>query len=202
MGAACRYETCHHNCAGEECPNLAKESMSIAIVGKVWENDLIANYDLLRASADGDLQGILSSVNAGADINSHGGGGWMRPSPVHLPGGTLVHEVPVGMTPLMRAAGGGHAAAVRLLVRLRASVVARDEDGMQPLHFAATANCYAACAALLEAGAERSALDDEARDAYACLDPKSLRYPRPGEDWGALLLRGSERAPADGAGVG
>jgi len=74
-----------------------------------------------------------------------------------------------GLTPLMQAAKEGWVEAVMLLLEAKASLYAKDEDGMQPLHFAASAGCLKCCIALLDA----------------------LLHPGKKTTWGVMLMRAS-----------
>eukprot|EP00928_Gymnodinium_smaydae_P059175 TRINITY_DN4241_c0_g1_i1.p4 TRINITY_DN4241_c0_g1~~TRINITY_DN4241_c0_g1_i1.p4 ORF type:complete len:124 (-),score=20.13 TRINITY_DN4241_c0_g1_i1:69-440(-) len=74
-----------------------------------------------------------------------------------------------GLTPLMCASREGRANVVALLLRARASMDARDEDGMQALHLACSGGHFECCRQLLKAGARASEPDLDGRDAYACL---------------------------------
>jgi len=74
-----------------------------------------------------------------------------------------------GLTPLMKAAKGGKAMAVALLLDARATPHSRDEIGMQPLHFAASVGCRESCRYLISARACPAMLDEAQRDPFACL---------------------------------
>lgn len=87
-----------------------------------------------------------------------------------------------GLTPLMRAAVGGETIAVRLLLELRASLLLRDEGGMQPLHLACARGSRSTVSLLVSARADLSALDGQERDAFACL-PAICTSP----EWRTLL---------------
>mmetsp|Transcript_75029 Transcript_75029/g.232062 ORF Transcript_75029/g.232062 Transcript_75029/m.232062 type:complete len:131 (+) Transcript_75029:550-942(+) len=95
----------------------------------------------------------------------------------------------------MLAAREGRAKAVALLLDLGATPHAQAEDGMTPLHFAASAGCRDSCRALLRAGANRWVLDGRERDAYACL-PRHFVSTREGEAAWSSLLR-----PTPGGGL-
>merc|ERR1719476_779029 len=92
-----------------------------------------------------------------------------------------------GLTPLMRAAKDGHSNAVRFLLEANAAVSAEDEDGMQPIHFAAAAGCRESCETLLAARANPSCLDDFGRDALACLPHHCTVNRATMRDWEELL---------------
>mmetsp|Transcript_61334 Transcript_61334/g.176501 ORF Transcript_61334/g.176501 Transcript_61334/m.176501 type:complete len:225 (+) Transcript_61334:75-749(+) len=163
--------------------------------GATQEQRVLVELDLLRASAQGNVEGILFATAAGADIESRGrrlmhpAGSRSMPDSDPSLGCKELSKTERGLTPLMRAANAGEPRAVRLLLRLGAAHDARDEDGMQPLHFAATAGCYESCLALLDGGADAGALDDDKRDAFACLPEQSLRERRSRTAWLALLRR-------------
>jgi len=91
------------------------------------------------------------------------------------------------LTPLMQAAKEGQAKAVALLLDLGATPHAQAEDGMTPLHFAASAGCRESCQALLRAGANRWVLDDHERDPLACLPPHLVSTRESQATWVALL---------------
>merc|ERR1711972_1109848 len=74
----------------------------------------------------------------------------------------------------MCAAQEGHANVTRILLIANASPLMQDEDGMTPLHFAASAACQECCRELLAARAKPEVRDDDGRDALACLPREAL----------------------------
>lgn len=92
-----------------------------------------------------------------------------------------------GLTPLMHAAKAGQALAVALLLDAKASPSASEESGMQPLHLAAASGSRDACSYLLDAGACPHALDDNHRNAFACLPPHAVAKPQDQQEWAAIL---------------
>lgn len=181
--------------ASLECHENIVNKLPVACVGKVWDDNIVAEWKLLRASAEGDTQQILEALQAGADVETRGEG-FVRPrsqvdAEVYVdmedPKADPADGRGQGLTPLMRAAKEGHHAAVILLLESSASPNARDEDGMAPLHFAAIAGSRKTCEALLAACANPAVLDDDGRDAFACL-PRECTSSRTGaHDWAALL---------------
>lgn len=91
------------------------------------------------------------------------------------------------LTPLMLAAKEGRAKAVALLLDYGATPHAQAEDGMTPLHFAASAGCRESCQTLLRAGANRWVLDNYERDAFACLPQHFVSTREAQTAWSALL---------------
>jgi hypothetical protein len=105
-----------------------------------------SNTALLEHGARGDVEGIARSLDAGADPN-------------HNPSmSTLSPSAMLGRpeTPLINAARGGHAAAVRLLLRRGALANVRTMDET-PLHVAAKHGHAEIVSLLLEAGASVNA---------------------------------------------
>jgi len=180
------------------------------------DRSMASNHRLLLASSNGDLTGIHEALASGADIEtksrlpslrcgSLGGGGADKEreridfEEVLVLGdhGTFQSKgeivalgppvSPSGHTPLMRAAKGGHAKAVSMLLERSATPHTQDEDGMTPLHFAAAAGCRASCAALLMAGANRWVLDHLERDPFACLPMHLISSEESAAAWLALL---------------
>lgn len=92
-----------------------------------------------------------------------------------------------GLTPLMRAAKEGRVQAIALLLDKKAYPNSRDEDGQTPLFFAAAAGCRASCATLLRAGADRSAVDNAQKDAFAHVPREFLRSTKERGEWISLL---------------
>jgi ankyrin repeat protein len=97
------------------------------------------------------------------------------------------HVKQPGLTALMQAARGGKAMAVALLLDARATPHARDEIGMQPLHFAASAGCRESCRYLISANACPSVHDEAQRDVYACLPLHCTIGEDDRIDWASLL---------------
>lgn len=93
----------------------------------------------------------------------------------------------LGQTPLMLAARAGHAEAVTLLLQMGAMPVAKDEDGMQPLHYAACSGCRECCKVLLHARACAGVRDAIGRDAFACLPTRCTSDQLDKVQWAALL---------------
>jgi hypothetical protein len=105
---------------------------------------------LIGYAEQGDVSGILRSLEAGADPN-HNPSASRRPS--------IRADVPImdkSQTPLINAARGGHLAAVRLLLRRGALPNVRTLDET-PLHAAAALGHSEVVWLLLEAGANANA---------------------------------------------
>mmetsp|Transcript_58300 Transcript_58300/g.127900 ORF Transcript_58300/g.127900 Transcript_58300/m.127900 type:complete len:282 (+) Transcript_58300:93-938(+) len=185
-----------------------------------WEEAVIVNFRLLRASADGDLAEMQQALKEGAYIETRAQP-QIRPEKefgVDAPGlagdqdlctffqdggedaggstasngggkgnGWDSGERGEGLTPLMRASHEGQAAAVKLLLQARASPHSQDEDGMRPLHFAASAASHDSCVALIRAGASPSDIDDSDRDAFACLPGDCVLSRADRQRWEQLL---------------
>lgn len=114
------------------------------------------------------------------------------------PDGAAEPSRSLGKTALMLAATGGRSQAVALLLRMRATPHLKDEEGMQPLHFAASAGCRECCKALLHAKALPTVLDGRGRDAFACLPLASTADDLDRVQWAALLApRGGVRFVED-----
>lgn len=80
---------------------------------------------LFHAATKGCAQSALLLCGAGADVNG---------------ATTRASEQPVGLTPLYIAASEGHVPFLRVLIRFKADVNQRMEDGRTALHSAATAD--------------------------------------------------------------
>merc|ERR1719272_411257 len=115
----------------------------------------------MHASSDGNVEEMMQALRAGAPVDKRRtlvmrtqfddedvAADVLSRSPYHRVDDTRCLP---GLTPLMRAANGGYPEAVKVLIGAHANIKARDEDGMQPLHFAAAALCKASCQFLLEA---------------------------------------------------
>merc|ERR1712154_221723 len=105
----------------------------------IMDKQELANWQLMRACADGDLDGIQEALRCGAELKTRTSKYAMLP--VKCWEGELVAagdamDSSCGLTPLMLASKEGRVEAVRLLVAAGASLHAEDWDGMQPLHFA------------------------------------------------------------------
>jgi hypothetical protein len=153
------------------------------------------NHQLIVASHQGDVPGIMRALNCGAEIESqrsfvvrlsasHGASDYLSSS-------MEVVETPrLGLTALMRAATEGHPLAVSVLLAHGASVNACDEDLMTPLHFAAEAGCMDSCWLLLAAGACSFALDDFGRTARKAVPEKFTKTREEQRAWDELLQPG------------
>jgi len=92
-----------------------------------------------------------------------------------------------GITPIMRAAQGGHSEAVQTLVDFRADLEATSEMGRTALHMAASSGSRETCLVLLRGGASRRALDIYGSDALDCLPDGFVRDEAARKDWENLL---------------
>jgi len=157
------------------------------------------NHQLLMASQNGDVPGILQALSCGAEIESR------RPlvvrlSPSYGAGGDPDSNMEVlaapqpGLTALMRASTEGHPRAVSVLLAHGASVHACDEDLMTPLHFAAQAGCRDSCRLLTAAGACSSALDDSGRIARKAVPEEFTKTREDQRAWDELLRPGLSAA--------
>jgi hypothetical protein len=178
--------------------------------GKVEE----AKINLLRASQQGDLEGIREAMLAGAQINTR--------LPMWLRGGSSPEDTEeddffsredtfaetietmgsenslpmrgLTLTPLMYASYEGHVEAVKFLVSLRAQLDLCDTDGMQAIHLAAQGASAECCRVLLEAGANPAEKDEFGRDALQCVPFDQLSCHSSKREWTALLrIAGGEQ---------
>lgn len=127
----------------------------------VSSSQAMINHNLLKASRDGDLGGMMSAIKGGAYVETRRPFVMMTESCLPNSRLAIAEDRGVGMTPLMYAAQAGYAEACSLLLSKGASVNAEDEDGLKPLHFAASSGCPQTCSVLLQRGADAAALDDE-----------------------------------------
>lgn len=157
------------------------------------------NQDLLRAAREGDALRIWQALNAGAEVETRS---------MHMNFDSrrgkrnCQPESKLGLTPLMLSVDSGHLDCVHLLILARASVCSRDEDGMSPLHFAASSNWIDVAAALVWAGA----LPNDEDKAGVCVMghlPAEVVEDRPQVDrWRAtlgLVPAALYEIPAEGA---
>jgi len=183
------------------------------------DHTVLLEYQLLSASADGDLALIQMSLDSGVSIEARrplvfsAAAGKTEPEKEDMEfeevmvlesqGSVFQSQAHVGyaesasstvdaakhrgLTPLMRAAKEGRLQAVSLLLDREASPHAQDEEGRTALHYAAAAGCRSTCSALLKAGANRWALDDDERDAFATVPREFLGSTKERAEWLALL---------------
>mmetsp|Transcript_31447 Transcript_31447/g.61753 ORF Transcript_31447/g.61753 Transcript_31447/m.61753 type:complete len:195 (-) Transcript_31447:127-711(-) len=162
-----------------------------------------ANCHLLRASTDGNLDGILRALDAGASVNTRLPT-WFRAQSAYddsdAEGDAVVNFGPPiaatskYLTPLMHASRQGHVQAVHLLLEEKASVHLREMDGMRPLHFAAAGGSRDCCELLLQARADPHLVDDHDRDPYLCLPLEKLHGQTEQQAWKTLLREGGKMA--------
>lgn len=178
----------------------------------------VLDYQLLSASADGDVNMIRDALDRGANIEARRPLVFRtEPSPAPAAddeedfqevlvlegqgvfqsrGFGYAERSPKetknqGLTPLMRASKEGRVQAVALLLEKKATPHCQDEEGKTPLHFAAAAGCRASCATLLRSGANRWVLDDGGRDAFSHVPREFLCTTKDRGEW-VMMLRGTE----------
>jgi len=152
-----------------------------------WEK---VNCMLLRASKDGDLEGIRKALDGGANINTRLPP-FIRASPDANDFGydskpmdsEQLNPFALSLTPLMHAAQEGHTEAVALLLRRGAQVNLHEQDGMQALHFAAASASIECFRMLLGAGANPMAKDVFGRGALACVPMSQIAASPSRQDW-------------------
>mmetsp|Transcript_9669 Transcript_9669/g.21687 ORF Transcript_9669/g.21687 Transcript_9669/m.21687 type:complete len:246 (-) Transcript_9669:194-931(-) len=209
----CSSNTC--NGSGSKCTQACTSEFTGECRNPFAENTdeqyINANFNLLRASAEGDADRIRHAISWGADVNT-------RTRVVLYPlktwdesreqadkaaaeqaweGSDVLRDT--GLTPLMHAAMNGQTTAVALLLMARAMPSLQEEDGMQALHFAASAACQECCRSLLLARARPSQQDDSGRDAFACLPEEATESKQERKAW-TELLRPSDSDTAAGEG--
>jgi len=146
-----------------------------------------ANCSLIRASMEGNVQGIKQALSDGADINTR--------LPMLFRMLTSNDEglistgrrEPSSLTALMHASNEGHVDAVKFLLGSRAKVDLQETDGMQAIHFAAQAKCAKCFRALLDAGADPLARDDSDQDALQYLPLGTICRTAAKHEWLTLL---------------
>jgi len=154
-----------------------------------------ANCVLLRASIDGDLEGIKHALGDGANIDTRLPL-WIRigfagTDDAAIDPEAMDSEPPdptaMSLTPLMHAAKEGHYQAVDLLLRLGAQVNLHEADGMQALHFAAMSASVECFRLLLGAGANPVASDNFGRDALFCVPLTQIARSSSKREWVQLF---------------
>lgn len=165
-----------------------------------WDAKALADWQLIKASSSGDVWSMREALQEGANVDTVRAMriGFSTPKRIHsrrsdgdevvVERGRRKPDRVRTLTPLMRAAQGGHDRAVAMLLHAGASLHLQDEDGMHALHLAAGAASLGCCALLLAAGAESTALDDFGRDPFSCLPRECTAFPTQRKRW-ELLLR-------------
>jgi hypothetical protein len=161
------------------CGCASHETCTVTVARHLLESEPpfgkvdMANCMLLRASKDGDIEGIEDALDDGANIDTRLPM-WIRigqdegvfhaqSADVETP-----NQTALTLTPLMHAAQEGHVEAVEYLLRRGANVDLHEADGMQALHFAALSASAGCFRILIGAGANPLAMDNFGRDALQC----------------------------------
>jgi len=187
----------YSGCADSSCNKLQVQSCAVAVAHHFREPPFgkidVANCNLLCASKDGDLNGIMKALDNGADVNTRLPI-WIRIDTFDIDSECENEIMDVGeeelpnsparsFTPLMHAAHEGHIEAVDLLLRFGAQVHLREADGMQALHcsaLSASAKCFRR---LLQAGANILAQDNFGRDALECVPLAKIAADPSKQEW-------------------
>mmetsp|Transcript_120436 Transcript_120436/g.234585 ORF Transcript_120436/g.234585 Transcript_120436/m.234585 type:complete len:284 (+) Transcript_120436:54-905(+) len=184
------------------CPSVqAEETAQFTLAGVPFEavpsfgQEDTANCVLLRASKDGDLEGIKKGLGDGANIDTRLPlwirKGFAGPNDAAIDPEAEDLEPPdptaLSLTPLMHAAKEGHYQAVDLLLRLGAQVNLHEADGMQALHFAAMSASVECFRLLLGAGANPVATDNFGRDALFCVPLTQIARSSSKREWVQLF---------------
>jgi len=165
----------------------------------------LANCMLLRASADGDLEGIKKALDDGADVNTrlpmwvrlgYGGSNDVDDSNSESIDSEPLNSGPLSLTPLTHAAQEGHVEAVELLLRFGANVDLHEADGMQALHFAAMSASVECFRMLLAANANPLAKDNFGRDALECVPLPQITANPSKREWLQLFKESSCWVPS------
>jgi len=176
MGAQCSCDKSQESCANKAVDTFrAAETVLLATFDNGYDHsalmlhESLPNQELIRASMEGHEQSVAKQLERGAFIESR------RPFKIVFNGELAPKRAQenLGLTPLMHAALGGHAATCALLVTARAEVNAVDEDRMRPLHFAAKAGSLDVFKLLLCARADANCQDTDGLTPLAQLAPWS-----------------------------
>lgn len=151
------------------------------------------NVRLLVACRDGDVQGLLDALSTGAMLETRRpfviGIQDERDFDVDVDSFGRCHCRPIGLTPLMHAAIGGHSQLCDMLLQKRADVEAEDEDGVRPLHLAAQSGSILTCTVMIHHGADRRAQDVDGRVAFDHVPLDEIRTQAEKKVWQALLCK-------------
>lgn len=193
-----RSEPCRENSCAQTAELVVAACGSAAL-----DERSMAEWELLNASAAGDADGIRSALAAGADVDGRGVRRLRTGSVFGMEGEWQPEEQRrTGMTALMRASLEGHDSTVQLLLQARASLVARDEDGMQAIHFAAQSGCVRVCEVLLEAGANPQIQDDAGVSAWDHLPSQCRETPDTELQWRNVFRNPAEQRGRNGVAPG
>jgi len=148
------------------------------------------NEKLLSASADGDIEGILTAVKEGADINGPDASSPYKYTPLIMASRSGYAEAvkaliiskadlnltdSKGYTALMNAAWFGKLDTVRVLIDSGARLDAVNADGNTALMEACVMGHYEAVSMLLKAGADISRINRTGHSAYDLAKTKEIR---------------------------
>jgi len=157
----------------------------------------IINLQMLGFARDGDITMLRMALLNGANVETR------RPMTVcpreeDPQAGDFLDEMSQqGMTPLMYSAQGGHLRCVQMLLAEKACVHAREEDGLQPLHFAACSGNFDVAHELVKAGAGIGSCDHSGKCAIDYLPEEVTAVPAALREWRGLL--GPQAPPHCGA---
>eukprot|EP00929_Paragymnodinium_shiwhaense_P010151 TRINITY_DN114658_c0_g1_i1.p1 TRINITY_DN114658_c0_g1~~TRINITY_DN114658_c0_g1_i1.p1 ORF type:complete len:276 (+),score=93.31 TRINITY_DN114658_c0_g1_i1:101-928(+) len=186
MSTVVQADSC---CSSKACGNAAincAEVLELDANNKYEkETKSLVNQQLLSASRMGDLDKLREALSMGAHPETRRPF-QMRPR-LEPYGRKKALEQQEGLTSLMYCAQNGTPTLVKELVLAKADVNASDEDGMQPLHFAASAASKEACQLLIQAGAKKAIRDDTGKRPLDYVPKELMDDKIEAEKWKALL---------------
>mmetsp|Transcript_136364 Transcript_136364/g.323003 ORF Transcript_136364/g.323003 Transcript_136364/m.323003 type:complete len:218 (+) Transcript_136364:52-705(+) len=183
-----------HSCH-QRCENVAIEYAGVdlyALTGSHPDGDLhgseaMLTHKMLVAAKEGKEDELHQLLLHGLCVDKRRPFFMKRESEDVKPASFRPVRRQLGMSALMYAAQGGYAKCCLQLLAANADPNAEDEDGMRPLHFAATSGDMAVCEVLIQHRADVGAKADDEKTAFDLVPRDAFPSARHQQRWLELL---------------
>lgn len=170
-----------------EATRMCVDECGQKVLGKEMQipSTILASQQLIQAARSGNEKLLNDAISKGAYLETRRPMAMVTLDDISGPEITTTHLE--GLTPLMHAANNGALDCVLKLLAAKAKVNAKEQDGWQPLHFAASSGNLEVGMALVGAGADATVHNSSDVRAVDCLPEDVLLDLELTKAWRRLL---------------